>query len=168
MPPIMMEKARLSLSHMTTPAGDDGLKLKGQMTVPTTPALDPAAKGIRLVLTDALGSRVLDAIIPGGSNWTANTTGTVWKYTDKPGSIGGVTRITAKDVSSKVPGLVKFAIIGANGNYAVGSAGIPLSATLVIEGPIGADNQCGDASFPGPKPAPSCAFNASGSTLTCK
>jgi hypothetical protein len=164
----MMDKARLSLFHLDTSPGDDGLKLKGQMAVPTTPALDPATKGVRLLLTDAPGGRVLDAIIPGGPGWSTSASGTTWKYTDKAGSIAGITRVTAKDLSSKVPGLVKFKIGGASGNYAVSQATIPVSATLVLEGPIGVNNQCGDARFPGPKPAPSCAFNASGGTLKCK
>jgi len=42
---------------------------------------------------------------------------------------------------------------------------IPVTATFVLDSPAG---QCGAATFPGPPPAPSCRFNTTGSTLSCK
>jgi len=36
------------------------------ITFPTTPPIDPATKGVRVMLEDAARVRILDAIIPGG------------------------------------------------------------------------------------------------------
>ena len=50
-------------------------------------------------------------------------------------------------------------------SYPVPRSNIPVTATFVLDSPAG---QCGAATFPGPPPAPSCRFNTTGSTLSCK
>ena len=57
---------------------------------------------------------------------------------------------------------------GRNGAYPVAHGAIPVSATVVLDAPRATTGQCGRATFPGPPPAPSCRFNATGSTLTCR
>jgi len=68
---------------------------EGVITVPTTPPIDPATKGVRVMLEDAARVRILDAIIPGGfdpatgAGWKANPAGTAWWYRNpqaRPGS----------------------------------------------------------------------------------
>src|SRR5207244_11763034 len=41
-------------------------RYEGVITFPTTPPIDPATKGVRVMLEDAERVRILDAIIPGG------------------------------------------------------------------------------------------------------
>lgn len=66
-----------------------------------------------------------------------------------------------------VPGKLKFSVKGKNGAYV--PPGIPVTAVLVIDVPEAATGRCAQAAaFPGPPPAPACAFNGSGSTLKCK
>jgi len=45
---------------------------------------------------------------------------------------------------------------------------MPLKGTMIIDSPLATTGQCGEALFPGPAPAPHCAFNASRGTLRCK
>src|SRR5205823_5394324 len=92
--PASVTKPKVVIAKLDTPPGDDKLTFKGSMTLPTSPAVDPVTKGVRVLIADSMQGSVLDATVPGG----------------------------AFDV----------------------------------------------ATFPGPPPAPSCAYNASGSTLTCK
>ena len=70
--------------------------------------------------------------------------------------------------SSAVPGQVDVGASGRNGAYPVAHGAIPVSATVVLDAPRATTGQCGRATFPGPPPAPSCRFNATGSTLTCR
>src|SRR5436190_24064075 len=44
---------------------------------------------------------------------------------------------------------------------------MPLKGTMIIDSPPATTGQCGEALFPGPAPAPHCAFNPSRSTLRC-
>ncbi len=163
---VTLVKPRLQLRKLDTPVGDDGLAFRGELTIPTMPPLDPVAHGVRVVVEDSTGP-VVDAAIPGGLvdpltkiGWKPNQTATAWTYTNKTG-YQGITRVAVK-LSSKVPGLVTFRVVGKKGAFATTAADLPLTATFALR-PAG---QCGTADFSGP--APVCAFNAKNSTLTCK
>jgi hypothetical protein len=168
---VAVSKPKLTIGKLTTPPGDDKLALKGGMMLPLpfVPALDPAGGGVRVLIDHAAG-RLLDAAIPGGVfdrtskvGWKTSKAGTAWTYSN-PSGILGVRKVIVKLVP-RTPGLVKFAVAGKDGSYAVRREELPLRATLVLDADAG---QCGEATFPGPSPAPSCAFNASGSRLDCK
>jgi hypothetical protein len=153
---------KLLLKKQNTPVGDDGLKLVGQMIVPTTPALDPVANGARIEVTDSAGE-VANVFVPGGAfddaagrGWKVNGAGTVWKYLN-PAGHAGITKVIVKTVPATA-GLVKFTVIGRNGAFATESADLPLSAAFLLD----ADGQCGTATFAG------CAFNGRGTTVKCQ
>src|SRR5205823_2218794 len=74
--PVFAIKQRVRIRNLNTPPGDDRLRFKGVITVPVTPPIDPATKGVRIMLEDATRVRVLDAIIPGGFDAAS---GTGWK-----------------------------------------------------------------------------------------
>lgn len=171
---VAIAKPRVIVSRLLTPPGDDGLLFKGVMVLPFpfAPPFDPSTKGIRVVLTDAMGTTVLDADIPGGPfdpvtkvGWTKSST-TVFGYKSSRG-FDGIQKIVIRTVS-RPPGTVKFAIVGKNGSYPIGRSTLPVRVLLVIDRPAAATGQCGEATFPGPSPAPSCAFNSSGTTLRCQ
>ena len=63
---------------------------------------------------------------------------------------------------------VKFQVVGRKGSFHVEPGELPLIATMVIEGPVGSHNQCGESIFPGPPPAPSCAITSFGRILRCQ
>ena len=148
---------KLILKKQGTPAGDDGLKLSGQMTLPTVPAIDPATNGVRLVIDDAKGT-VAFATIPGGTGWKVNPAGTVWKYVDPVGT-AGIVKVVVKTVPA-TPGLVKFTVVGKKGAFATLPASLPLQATFMLN----AAGQCGDVSFA----ASACAFNGRETTVKCE
>ena len=148
---------KLILRKQGTPAGDDGLKLKGEMTIPTVPALDPAANGARIVIEDTSGT-VAFAVIPGGAGWKINPAGTVWKYVD-PVGVAGIVKVVVKTVPA-TPGLVKFTVIGRKSAFATLPANLPLQATFMLN----AAGQCGDVSFA----ASACAFNGRETTVKCE
>src|SRR5262249_7327434 len=72
--------AKLTIAGLDTPAGDDKLKLKGELTLPTplNPPLDPVAHGVRLEIAGAV-SGVTETAVPAGaldktskSGWKVN------------------------------------------------------------------------------------------------
>jgi hypothetical protein len=164
--PVFATKARLKIGKLNTPPGDDRLKLKGIITVPTTPAINPAVKGVRILLNGAGGTTILDTTIAGGNGWKTNATGTAWLWRNPAGN-SGIIKVRLKTRSSK-PGQLRFSVTGKNGSFPVAPADAPVKATLVIDSPLATTGQCGEVVFPGPSPSPSCTFTPSGSTLRCK
>jgi hypothetical protein len=163
---VALTKPKLQLKKLNTPPGDDGLAFSGQMTIPTSPAIDPVTKGARIVVVDA-SSTVADVRIPPGLvdpvtkiGWKANKSGTSWKYSNKAG-LDGITSVSIK-TTDKHPGLVSFKVVGKHGAFAITLAALPLRATLTLD-PAG---QCGQVTFSGPSPV--CAFNKKLSTVSCK
>jgi hypothetical protein len=148
---------KLILKKQGTPAGDDGLKLTGEMTIPTLPTIDPPTSGVRIVVEDARGT-VAFAVIPGGAGWKVNPAGTVWKYVDSVG-VAGIVKVVVKTVPA-TPGLVKFTVIGKKSAFATLPANLPLQATFMLN----AAGQCGDVGFA----ASACAFNGRETTVKCE
>ena len=170
-----VSKAKLKLTNFVTSAGDDTFGFSGTLTFASPPTLAPDTTGARVVVNDAGGAAggaaVVDVSIPIGaydsatrSGWKGNSTGTIWSYSTRTLLGGVVHRVTLKRPRN-APSSVRFTVSGRAGSYAVPPVSTPLSATMVIDTVTG---QCGTATFPGPPPAPSCAFNKSGSTLVCK
>ena len=167
--------AKLTVLRVTPSPGDDRLKFRGVMTLgyPFSPPLDPATKGVRIVITDATSQTVVDAVIPGGAyyyatrtGWKVNRSQTTWTYRNGLGGIQGLVKVTVKrSVSS--PGIVSFVTNGRNGTYPVAPNGLPLAATFVVDSPTAQTGQCGEATFPG-SPGPACHLNGLGNTITCK
>jgi hypothetical protein len=83
-----------------------------------------------------------------------------------PPLIEGIHRIQLRR-SLVNPSLIKFTILGKNGSYAVNPANLPLKATVVLNPPFAANNQCGEAVFPGPRPI--CTYSPAGQgVVKCK
>ncbi len=162
--PKTIVKPKLTLGKLGAPSGDETLGLSGTTTVPTTPAIDPSANGVRLMLTAANGASILDVTVPGGFGWLAHPTS--WTYKNKSG-FSGITKIAIKK-STKVSGLLKMTIKGAHGTIAVTPADLPLTATVVIDVPMATAGQCAEQKFTGPLPTPLCAFNKKGTAVRCK
>jgi hypothetical protein len=167
--PSSVAKAKLKIGRQLTQPGDDTLTFKGEMGIPTAPAIDPVANGARILVDDANGRAIVDVVIPGGLyvpstrvGWTANGSGTAWNWK----SLNGEAGITGVKVRAKpsVPGLVKFAVKGKNGAFDTSGAALPVKAVFAL----GEAGQGGLATFTGPAPSPSCAIVSGGNTLNCK
>ncbi len=175
--PTTQVKTQLSILKLLTPPGDDRLKFKGSFaSVPTSPTINPVTKGVRVVVTDAVGNTVVDATIPAGAynasqkaGWKANGAGTSWVYKNSGTIIplvNGINKVSLK--KQKTVGLYKFTVGGKNGSYGFSTANLPLTGTLVIDAPLATTGQCGEALFPGPAPFPRCTLTAGGNTVKCK
>jgi hypothetical protein len=157
-----LTNAKLLLKKQTTAPGDDGLKLVGRMTLPTTPALDPVASGARIAVSDA-GGAVTNVVVPAGAfgsgtgtGWKVNRAGTVWKYLN-PSGHAGIVKVVVRAIAA-TPGLVKVIVVGRSGFFTTTPAALPLRATFLLD----ADGQCGEATFT------ACAFNGRGTVVKCE
>jgi hypothetical protein len=170
-PCALVEKPRIVVSNLDTPPGDDGLTVKGEITlpVPFTPALDPVTDGVRLVIDDAAGT-LLDLTIPGGSvdetgvGWKTNRAVPPTKWTYVNGTVtppAGIRRVVIRDRSVSAPGLVKFVVKGKSGDYSPYATNPPLSGVLDL-GVV----ECGVLAFPG-EPGPTCGPSSSGRAFKC-
>jgi hypothetical protein len=165
--PAPVVKPKVKLTRQLTPPGDDRLTFKGEMTIPTTPTLDPVANGAIVMLDAADGRVIVDVDVPGGAydpvtrvGWQARGTAPSWRYKNPVGLLG-ITSITLKRTAS-APNRIKFSVKSKNGDFAAAGASLPVHGALVL-GPAG---QGGLATFTGPDQ--SCAFTGGGNTLTCK
>ena len=168
--PASVAKAKLKIGRQLTPPGDDTLTFKGEMTIPTAPAIDPRReRRTRSLVDDANGRAIVDVVLAGGAyvpstriGWTVNGSQTAWNWK----SINGEAGITGVKVRTKpsVPGLVKFTVKGKHGAFDTTGAALPVQGVFTL----GAAGQGGLATFPGPKPTPSCAIVSGGNTLNCK
>jgi len=102
--------------------------------------------------------------VPGGPSWTQGATSSV--YRNRFG-YQGITRVVVKKIA-KTPGQLRFAVVGRGMTLAVTPASLPLRATLVIDVPTTSTGQCGEATFPGPAPAPHCGLSGTGKTAFCR
>jgi hypothetical protein len=165
--PASVVKPKIKLTRQLTPPGDDGLTFKGEMTIPTSPALDPIGNGATVIVDDATGRVVVDVVVPGGAydpvagvGWTARGAIPSWTYKNRAGLLG-ITSVKLKRTPA-APNRIKFTVKGKSGDFAAGGATLPVQGAIVL-GPAG---QGGLATFTGP--AQGCAFTSSGHTLNCK
>jgi len=177
--PSFADRGKVIIGKLNTPGGDDTAKIKGRcIPFQETPTVDPMTNGIRLVMQDANDAAALDATIPGGPYSTVTRAG--WKVHTFPTGltaqyknagtvvplINGIKKV--KFVMKSGQGITKFSAVGKGGTYPIGPNGLPVKVTFIADPPIAENGQCCEMLFPGPPPAPSCAFNGSGSTAICK
>lgn len=159
----------IRINRLDTPPGDDTLSFRGRMVVayPFAPTLDPSIYGVGVVLSDAIGTRLVDAVIPGGAydpvtktGWRIASGGKRWRYVNRGASpAAGITGVVIKDLSSQQPGLVDFKVTGRRGAYAVDPGNLPLSGLLVLDPPTAETGQCGAAT---------AACSSDGRTVRCR
>jgi len=169
-----LEKPFLAVKKLDTPPGDDTLSFKGRVSLahPYAPALDPPTFGAGILVTDTAGGRVVDVRLPGGAfdkatkvGWKASGSGTSWTWTDRrnPAPLNGISKVSIKDLSKKLPGTVQVTVTGKKGSYAFDTANLPLTGFIVLDPPTAETGQCGAASFDGPGV---CTSN--GKSVVCK
>jgi hypothetical protein len=166
-------KPKVVITKLLGATGDDKLKMKGFILVPTVPTIEPDLNGLRLLLQKQGGALVFDVTLPAGTyslvdraGWKANGVRSKFTYKNSGNPtplVAGIGKASI-GVSSKTPGLVKFSIGGKNGTYApIAQADLPIKATLVIDVPYATTGQCGETSF-GPA---NCLLLSTGNTVRC-
>lgn len=171
---VEVARASLRLKGFDTAAGDDSIQFTGQLDFPAPPTLAPTNRGARLIVTQTDGTPLFDVTVPAGAysaaarrGWTVNASGTSHTFRSSP-AFDGVVQKLKLSAAAASPQLVKFSVSGRSGSYATSPLALPLEATVVLDPPTAETGECGAATFPGPAPAPACAYNATGSTLSCR
>jgi len=168
--PVFAVKPRVRITRLNVPGGER-MRFKGSITVPTSPPIDPATKGVRVLIHDTQGAPLLDVNVPGGFNptsrvgWKANKGHTAWRYRN-PSGFQSITKIMVRG-RRKTPGSLRFLVVGQNGTYPMSPSRMPARGTMVIDSPFATTGQCGEAFFTA-APAPHCSFKARGKTMVCK
>jgi len=167
------QKAILKITKLQTPPGDDRLKFKAILSgIPSQPPIDPIHNGLRILVTDALGSSMIDAFLPGGAysstakaGWKGSGLG--WNYTNGGQNLPLIQGITKVSLHGRVsqPGQFSVAITGKNGSFAVPDGGLPLLITVVIDPPLATTGQCAEIGFVAPR---RCVAVAGKGTVTCQ
>jgi hypothetical protein len=154
----------LRLRKVAPPASR--IKFVGRLVVPTSPPIDPSRTGLRLAIRDGNGTVTIDAILPGGAfdpsterGWATNSTGTVHYYRDPHGLVAGIMRAVVKRLTPD-GGDLKVVLFGQGGVYPLPEP--PATATVVIDGPMSTDGQCGDGTLS------DCRFRNQGDKLLCR
>ena len=165
---------RLDAIDASGPGCNDRLALTGTLTVPPTPAIDPAATGLRAVVRNASGQALVDETLPAGSydagtqtGWRVRTSarGATWTFS-RPSTAGVVSRAVVRH-RTNAPGVLRIRMKGAAGCFAAPVSDLPLSASVVLTPPQAIDGQCGEARFPG-MPQPACATRGGGARVVCR
>ncbi len=141
--PAPVAKPRLRMQHDAR-TGGARFKLSGVVTVDASPAIDPAGKGFRMILSGPDGLPVLDAIVAGGRGWTHDPVGHAWRYQNLFSS--EIVSIEVRASAQRANRLV-FRISGfLSSDPGPGVHGMP--ALVVIDAPYATTGQCGAAVFP--------------------
>ncbi len=168
-------KAKLIVTKLLTGPGDDKVKIKGYLVLPTTPTIRCDLNGARLLLQKQDGSFIFDTTLPPGAydpvqkvGWKVNGTATKFTYKSSGAPtplIDGINK-TSVGVSTKTPGLIKWSTGGKSGSYgAIASGDLPLKATLILDvPPHEATSQCGETNFT----LANCIITSGGNTVKCQ
>jgi probable HAF family extracellular repeat protein len=151
--------ARLRLHGLDTPPGDDRLDLRGGAPFG---AIDPAADGVRVLVTGATGRAIVDETVAPGAGWTVSHGGTAWSW-DAAGESGGIRRVRLRVRR----GGTRFQVAGRDGDWAASPDDLPLAVTLVVggreTGPAACRARAFDAASRG-----RCRFDRRGRALHCR
>lgn len=170
-----LENPRLALAKLSAPAGDDRLRLKATLSIPTTPPIDPLHNGLRLVLFGPLGP-VADAIVPPGSfdgetraGWRTNGDGR-WSYRNGGDSVpkpAGITKILLRQ-DRAFASLLRIVVSGRAGDFRAAVGQSALVVAVVIDVPTATTGQCGEAEFVTVGAESDCRLLNGGRRLECR
>lgn len=150
--------AKLTLSRLKAPPGDESLAWSGTLVPLAGPAPDPLVTGVRVLVTDAAAT-LLDVTVPGGAYDKPSKTGwkvkkTTWTW---QGALGGLTKVK---LVGKTPGTLKLSVTAKNASLPSAPV-LPLKARLVADGPAG---RCGETAFT----ATACVAQVGKGKVACK
>ena len=160
---VPFTNARIAARRLGLPLFDERLKLSGKLTF--AGPIDPSTEGLRVVVEDAFGGVVLGASIPPGPY---SPTAGGWRrvtYVLPSGTLmGGVYAASVKARNDTVSVRMKAMRVP----WPISASRLPLKVTVVFDPLLGETGRCGEATFPGPAPAPRCRLNSRGDKLTCR
>jgi hypothetical protein len=139
------------------------LLLKGEAVIPKPwTDVDPVGHGIHVRVDGLVGAGGVDAVLPGGVNWSVNASATRWTWKDASGSQAGITKVSLSDRSRRSDGLLRVKVRG-KGGAATLTAPQEVRTAIVF----GAPEECAALVWGGPNdPQPQCDGDAS--VLRCR
>jgi hypothetical protein len=153
---VPLAATSIRIGRQRTPPGDDSLSWRGELVLPFpfTPPLDPATRGVRILLAHGT-TVVLDAVIPGGPpagsppvGWKTIGNGSRWYWTDRNRTPATrISRVQVQQVTG-TPGRLKVRIMGKKASLPSLPGNPPLAAVLVLDPPVAMTGQCGEALLP--------------------
>jgi cysteine-rich repeat protein len=165
----------LRIRKLDHPLGQQRLKFRALLTVPSNPPIDPTSKGLRFVITDATHAHVLDVTIPplpfdhgSRTGWvTLGTSSTPrWTFVDGADLVQGVDRATVRvqPGGNSSNGTTNLRVlIESGGNTTATVPQLPVTLSVVIDTPIAVDGQCAEVT-----PAENgCIFRNSAGKILC-
>jgi hypothetical protein len=152
-----LDAGRAVLVHLGGADGDDGLKLRGRFTIVTAPAIDVAAHGLRLVVSGASGTPLLDTTLAGGPPWKKK--GTAWIYANAT-SASGIVKARVRG-SAADPGTFTVRLQGRGLDLGGAAGDLPLAVTIVIDVPTATTGECAGTAFA------RCASAHAGAVVRC-
>ncbi|MFN2425453.1 MAG: spherulation-specific family 4 protein [Candidatus Binatia bacterium] len=166
--PAPITKPKLQVRGLDTPGDDDSMKFAGRFTLAGTPAVDPVADGLRVVIGDSGGSAADVTIAPGvyagESGWIVGNNR--WVYRDDSETpADGITKVMLKRKAGDASAHFTFRVTAPEGAFAVSAAELPLTGVLLLA-PAQPTTNCATATFPGPKPT--CVVTGGGSGIRCR
>jgi len=163
---IEASNLRLRIRKILWDQGRQRIRVAAVVDVPTSPAIDPVAKGLRIVVRDETGDKI-DLVIPPGSvddvtgrGWSVSGSGTAWTYRDRAGAVGGIMKALVRRRGT-TSGEIKVIVFGQNGLYPL-PLSPPVTASIVIDAPTATTGQCGEGTFG------FCFFRNQGAKLVCR
>ncbi len=140
------------------------LGFTGKLRFAAGVALNPLADGVRLLVTDATGQRVLDLTAPPGAFDKAGKQG--WKKLGYASRTGAVTAVRLSQ-AKRTPEVVKFSVKGRLGGVDPATIARPIAAMLLLDASSAPTSACGEVRFTGP-PAVNPLCTLARGALTCK
>lgn len=170
--------ADLQISRLRFSRGSQDMRFSGRFQpFPSTPAVDPLADGLRLVLQTATGRVVLDATLPAGPYSAASRIGwksrvskgkTIHSWAHTSSSIAPPGGIVSATVTVDASGLPDVQVVGKKFDYTVDPGEEQLRFTLVARPAVTPAAQCGDMVNGLASGGPTCQFRDTGRTLRCR
>lgn len=165
--PTSVTSVTISVTKLLTPGGDDQLRFKGLVVdVPSMIPISPTSNGLRILFTDSTGATPVDIFVPPGAyngsvGWKSNGSGVLYKNNGKVAPlVNGITKVKIDRGSSDLR-RIKFSITGKNGDYALVTANLPITGTIVFAPPLATNGQCGET-------AATCITTGGGNILRCR
>ena len=162
----------ISVKPKLTVANDDSasiatkknkVRAQGEFTLPgpagAFAAIDPVARGARVLVESADGHAILDVRVPPGAfadsgtaGWRVNGSGSTFKFRDKSGAAPrGLSQLIIQDRSSKTPNQIRVKARAQAANYPTHESLLPLSMRFVLGDQTDADaGRCGEFTFQTP------------------
>lgn len=171
MVPIFTDTAKLRLTRVLAPTGDDKLRLVGTMrlTPPLQSKLAPLTYGARVLVVTKDGRTVVDVTLPNTAysavtraGWTSRGNGKAFVYRNRGDALlGGINRMMLRRTGTS--GGVRFVVRGKLGAYGVSAGELPLRATVILDAPFATTGACAETPTSG-----ACGARGAGSSIRCR